>query len=100
MGEVIHLQEIDRERRRSRARVAERAHLEGAVALLGSATPSLESYHNAHAGKYRLLGLTQRVANRPLAEVRIIDLREEFRQRHKATPVSEPLRAAIALRAL
>ena len=75
-----------------------RAHLEGAVALLGSATPSLESYHNAHAGKYRLLELTQRVANRPLAEVRIIDLREEFRQRRKAMPVSEPLRAAIALR--
>jgi primosomal protein N' (replication factor Y) (superfamily II helicase) len=75
-----------------------RARLEGAVALLGSATPSLETYHNARAGKYRLLELTQRVANRPLAEVRIIDLREEFRRRHKATPVSEPLRAAVALR--
>jgi primosomal protein N' (replication factor Y) (superfamily II helicase) len=75
-----------------------RAHLEGAVALLGSATPSLESYHNARTGKYRLLELTQRVANRSLAEVRIIDLREEFRQRHKAPPVSEPIRAAIARR--
>ena len=75
-----------------------RACLEGAVALLGSATPSLETYHNARAGKYRLLEITQRVANRPLAEVRIIDLREEFRRRHKATPVSDPLRAAIALR--
>jgi primosomal protein N' (replication factor Y) (superfamily II helicase) len=75
-----------------------RARLEGALALLGSATPSLETYHNARAGKYRLLELTQRVANRPLAEVRIVDLREEFRRRHKATPVSDPLRAAIALR--
>jgi primosomal protein N' (replication factor Y) (superfamily II helicase) len=75
-----------------------RARLEGAVALLGSATPSLETYHNAREGKYRLIELTQRVANRPLAEVRIIDLREEFRQRSKATPVSEPLRAAMALR--
>jgi primosomal protein N' (replication factor Y) (superfamily II helicase) len=75
-----------------------RARLEGAVALLGSATPSLETYHNARAGKYRLIELRQRVANRPLAEVRIIDLREEFRSRHKATPVSAPLRAAIALR--
>ncbi len=75
-----------------------RAHLEGAVALLGSATPSLESFHNAREGKYGLLELTQRVANRPLAAVRIIDLREEFRQRHKALPVSESLRAAIALR--
>jgi primosomal protein N' (replication factor Y) (superfamily II helicase) len=75
-----------------------RARIEGAVALLGSATPSLETYHNARAGKYQLLELTQRVANRPLAEVRVIDLREDFRRQHKATPVSESLRAAIALR--
>jgi primosomal protein N' (replication factor Y) (superfamily II helicase) len=75
-----------------------RARLEGAVALLGSATPSLETYHNARAGKYQLLELTSRVENRPLAAVRVVDLREEFRQQHKAAPVSESLRAAIALR--
>ena len=75
-----------------------RARLEGAVALLGSATPSLETYHNALAGKYQLLQLTSRVENRPLAAVRIVDLREEFRRQHRATPVSESLRAAIALR--
>jgi primosomal protein N' (replication factor Y) len=75
-----------------------RARLEGAVALLGSATPSLETYHNARAGKYQLLQLTSRVENRPLAAVRIVDLREEFRRQHRATPVSESLRAAIALR--
>ena len=75
-----------------------RARLEGAVALLGSATPSIETYHNASTGKYRLLQLTARVANRPLAGVRIIDLREDFRRRHKATPVSDALCEAIALR--
>ena len=75
-----------------------RARLEGAIALLGSATPSLETYHNARSGKYHLLELTSRVENRPLADVRIVDLREEFRQQHKAAPVSESLRAAIALR--
>ena len=75
-----------------------RARLEGAVALLGSATPSLETYHNACDGKYHLLELTARVANRPLAEVRIVDLREEFRRAHKAAPISESLRAAVALR--
>jgi primosomal protein N' (replication factor Y) len=75
-----------------------RARLEGAVAILGSATPSIETYHNADNGKYKLLQLTARVANRPLAEVRIVDLREDFRQQHKATAVSEALRAAIALR--
>ena len=71
-----------------------RARLEGAVALLGSATPSLETYHNARAGKYQLLQLTSRVENRPLAAVRIVDLREEFRREHRATPVSESLRAS------
>src|SRR5262249_17827242 len=49
-----------------------RARLEGAAVLLGSATPSLETYHNARAGKYELLKLTSRVENRPLAEVRIV----------------------------
>ena len=75
-----------------------RARLEGAVVLLGSATPSLETYHNARAGKYRLLKLTSRVENRPLAKVRVVDLREEFRRQHRASPVSETLRAAMALR--
>ena len=71
--------------------------LEGAVALLGSATPSLETYHNARTGKYDLLTLASRVENRPLADVEIVDLREEFRSQHRAAPVSETLRAAIAL---
>jgi primosomal protein N' (replication factor Y) (superfamily II helicase) len=75
-----------------------RARLEGAAVLLGSATPSLETYHNARAGKYHLLKLTSRVENRPLAKVRIVDLREDFRRQHRAAPISEVLRAAIALR--
>lgn len=75
-----------------------RARLEGAVALLGSATPSLETFHNTRGGKYRLLTLTSRVQNRPLADVRIIDLREEFRRYHRAAPISESLRSAIAVR--
>jgi primosomal protein N' (replication factor Y) (superfamily II helicase) len=75
-----------------------RARLENASVLLGSATPSLESYHNARAGKYKLLLLTSRVENRPLAEVRIIDLREDFLRQHRVAPISEALRSAIALR--
>lgn len=75
-----------------------RARLEGAVALLGSATPSLETYHNARAGKYHLLKLTSRVENRPLAEVRVVDLREDFRRQHRVAPISQALRSAIALR--
>ncbi len=75
-----------------------RARLENAVAVLGSATPSLESYQNARSGKYKLLELKTRVENRPMAKVTVVDLREDFRTHHKAAPVSEALRRAIAAR--
>ena len=73
-----------------------RAKLEGAVALLGSATPSLESYQRAREGKYELLCLRSRVENRPMAAVQIADLREDFRRTHKTAPISQDLREAIA----
>jgi primosomal protein N' (replication factor Y) len=75
-----------------------RAKLEGAVALLGSATPSLESFHNARSGKYQFLQLESRVENRPLAPVEIVDLREDFRTTHRAGPLSSKLSEAIAAR--
>jgi primosomal protein N' (replication factor Y) (superfamily II helicase) len=52
-----------------------RAHFAGAVCVLGSATPSLESWHNVERGKLRLLELPERVEGRPLPTVRILDLR-------------------------
>ena len=75
-----------------------RARLENVVAVLGSATPSLESYQNARTGKYKLLELKTRVENRPMAKVTVVDLREDFRAHHKNTPVSEALRRAISER--
>src|SRR5579864_2255073 len=75
-----------------------RAKLEGAVALLGSATPSLESFQNARSGKYHLLQLDSRVENRPLAPVEIVDLREDFKTTHHAGPISSKLSEAIAAR--
>ena len=75
-----------------------RARLENAAVLLGSATPSLETYHNARAGKYKLLTLTSRVENRPLAEVRIVDLRQDFLRHHRIAPISDALLSAIKLR--
>jgi primosomal protein N' (replication factor Y) (superfamily II helicase) len=75
-----------------------RASLVNAVALLGSATPSLESFHNAEIGKYTLLSLTARVADRPLAGVKVVDLREEFKQSRRAAPASAALLSAIRKR--
>ena len=56
-----------------------RAKLENAVVVLGSATPSLESWNNADRGRYERVEMTVRVANRPLPQVELIDMREEFR---------------------
>lgn len=75
-----------------------RARLEGAVALLGSATPSLESFHHAQSGKYHLLQMESRVENRPMARVSIVDMREDFRRTQQAAPLSQTLRAAMAER--
>jgi primosomal protein N' (replication factor Y) len=72
-----------------------RAQLESAVALLGSATPSLETYHHARAGKYHLLELRSRVENRPMAAVRIVDLREDFKRTGESSPVSTELHEAL-----
>ena len=72
-----------------------RAKMEGALALLGSATPSMETYHHAREGKYELLTLASRVADRSLASVEIVDLREEFQQTHKTSPISAALHAGI-----
>lgn len=72
-----------------------RAKMENAVALLGSATPSMETYHHARNGKYELLTLASRVADRSLADVEIVDLREEFQQTHLTSPISSKLHAGI-----
>jgi primosomal protein N' (replication factor Y) (superfamily II helicase) len=73
-----------------------RAKIEKCVAVLGSATPSLESYYNATTGKYRLATLTQRVDDRQMPLMRIVDLRQERRKEKAIAILSEKLRGAIA----
>jgi primosomal protein N' (replication factor Y) len=57
-----------------------RAKLANAVVVLGSATPSLESWQNSVQGKYTLIEMNDRVKNRPLPEVELIDMRREFQE--------------------
>lgn len=75
-----------------------RAKLNRAVCLLGSATPSLESFANALAGKYRLLTLTQRVDNRQLPNIGIVDLRIEAMRHRTLTALSDKLVSAMQAR--
>ena len=75
-----------------------RAKLTGAVCILGSATPSLESFANARAGKYGLLRLTQRVDDRKLPFVNVVDMRIEVARQRHASALSRPLAEAMQAR--
>ena len=68
----------------------------GALVVLGSATPSMESYHRAVIGKYERVVLERRVHDRPLASVAVVDMREEYAAAGPDVIVSRALRAAIA----
>ena len=77
-----------------------RAQKERAVVVLGSATPSIESFYNSKKGKFTLLEMTRRVDDKKLPIVRVTDMRQEARtSRGGASPVfSRPLKEAIRLR--
>ncbi|HLM61536.1 MAG TPA: primosomal protein N', partial [Pyrinomonadaceae bacterium] len=72
-----------------------RANFAGAVIVLGSATPALESFHNAHNGKYVYLTLPNRVGNRPLAQAELVDMRTIFKTAGKDSIFSPQLVEAI-----
>ena len=58
-----------------------RAKIQGAGAILGSATPTVESYHHGLAGKYHMSHLTKRVEQKVMPEMQLIDMKEEFKQK-------------------
>jgi primosomal protein N' (replication factor Y) len=68
-----------------------RAKALNATVVLGSATPSLESFHNATRGRYALIELPGRVQERPLPEVELVDMRAEFQQTGKESVLSRKL---------
>lgn len=65
-----------------------RAYLEGALCVLGSATPSLESFRNVQRGKYAIDRLTRRVDDRELPMMYVVDMRQEIARTRKATQLS------------
>ncbi len=72
-----------------------RAKLSNSIALLGSATPSIQSYFNVVTGKFTELNLEQRVEQRPLPEIRIVDLREAKNFRGIRRYITKELQDAI-----
>jgi primosomal protein N' (replication factor Y) len=68
-----------------------RAREAGAAVVLGSATPSLESRYNAERGKYTLIQLPERIERRPMPDVEVIDMRQEFLESRKNATFSRRL---------
>jgi primosomal protein N' (replication factor Y) len=75
-----------------------RAQRAGALVVLGSATPSMESYHNAMTGKYERVVLERRVLDRPLASVSIVDMREAYAAEGPDVILSRTLREGLQTR--
>ena len=75
-----------------------RAQRAGALVVLGSATPSMESYHHATTGKYEHIVLERRVLDRPLASVTVVDMRDEYAAAGPDVVLSRALTEAIGAR--
>jgi primosomal protein N' (replication factor Y) len=75
-----------------------RAKEAGAVVILGSATPSLETRYNASTGKYLRLALPERIEKRPMPRVTLIDMRQEFLETRKQATFSRALIEAVEQR--
>ncbi len=67
----------------------------GGLLLMGSATPSVETFHEASTGAMRLLGLPERVEARPLADVQVVDMGREFQEVGKRHVLSRALQAEL-----
>jgi primosomal protein N' (replication factor Y) len=75
-----------------------RAREAGALAVLGSATPSMETFYNALQGRYRHVTMGSRVLDRPLADVDVIDMRAEYAAHGADVILSAALKSAIEAR--
>ncbi len=75
-----------------------RGHLEGATVVLGSATPSLESWYNAQVGKYAWVHMPHRVDHRAMPVIRVVDMRAEMVRTGRPVAFSKDLLQAIAQR--
>ena len=72
-----------------------RAQRAGALAVLGSATPSLETFHHARRGRYRHVAMRERVHRRPLPEVQVVDMRAETASETGEAAISRSLAGAL-----
>ncbi|MFH1481341.1 MAG: primosomal protein N' [Pseudomonadota bacterium] len=72
-----------------------RGRMEKALVILGSGTPSIQSFYNAVTGRYRLLSMPDRVEKRPLPNVRIVDMKKVLDGRWRESLITSPLKDAL-----
>jgi primosomal protein N' (replication factor Y) len=72
-----------------------RALKTNAIVILGSATPSMESFHNAQTGKYHYIELNERIGGRAMATVEVVDMRQVFARHGKQQVFSDEMKEAI-----
>ena len=72
-----------------------RGRIEKALVLLGSGTPSIQSFYNARKGRYKLLAMPERIEKRPLPEVEVVDMRALSEGRAEEEMISPVLRSAL-----
>jgi primosomal protein N' (replication factor Y) (superfamily II helicase) len=89
----------DQPRYNGRDTALKRGQIEGAVVILGSATPQLETYNNAvKKGLHHYIPMKKRILSRPLPEVSVVDMCEEFKRHGRGSSLSETLREKIKTR--
>ncbi len=89
----------DQPRYNGRDTALKRGQIEGAVVILGSATPQLETYNNAVSkGLHHYIAMKNRVLSRPLPEVSVVDMCKEFKRNGRGSSISETLREKIGCR--
>jgi primosomal protein N' (replication factor Y) (superfamily II helicase) len=87
----------DSPRYQARDAAVARGKIENAIVVLGAGTPSVQSYHNTEKGQYQLLSMPERVENRPLPSIKIVDMKTMLETGHmdKKTLLSPVLRNAL-----
>lgn len=82
-------------RHQARDAAVVRGKIENALVILGSGTPSIQSFQNALTGRYRLLSMPDRIERRPLPDIRVVDMKEVLEKKKKNGVISPELKQAL-----
>ena len=85
----------DGPRHQARDAAVARGRMEKALVILGSGTPSVQSFHNAETGRYKLLSMPERIEKRPLPDIEIVDMKDVSEGKNSDQILSPVLKEAL-----